>query len=630
MILSDSDHRSSATAVLGRLGGLLAVALFAGWALRYLPLGPRLSGWGAVSNLGPPFGPLQWLGWALFLLLLLRASWTHRLDGLGRRGFLVPVLIAAALAPFAVRSGHLLLLLVSSMVVAVLLAVSWPLDRRWPRAPSNRRVGAGLYLTCFVAHCVFSMHRHWAFGSGSWDLGCMVHNFHLASRGLDTTSSVLGGVDFLGDHFMPGIYLFAPLFWLNGSAYMVLAVQAASLAAATPAIFAIARQYGADTGLASALALATGLGFGMQSAAYFDAHAITVGFGLLPVALWALEKDDLRTASFALAVFATFKESLGAYVVGLGLMLVVRSLRLGSPRLRTYGLAWMGLGTLWFVLVNRGFMPVLIARGRPPEPHETFADFGPTVFAAAVGMVKDPAKALGALLVPEAKLASLGVTLAGTGALALAGLEVGVAALPLFAERFLSSKATMWEMGYHYAAPLTVYAGWAAARGLPRTERPMIRLLESLSPGRGRHWQRMLAVYLLLAGLLVNAVGYRHPSNYLRWRESYFSTPEKRVANAAAVAFVETLPGRPPVAAQNRILPHLADRAGIWRLGDRDEADVVVVSVGESAWPYDDGLPGRLDRSLRASPDWVLGFESKGTSVFLRATAGLDSGSRSE
>lgn len=442
----------------------------------------------------------------------------------------------------------------------------------------------------------------------------MVHNFYRASRGLDTVSTVLGDVDFLGDHFMVGIYLFSPMFWFDSSAWMVLAVQAASLAATAPAIYGIARTHGAPWLPSAGLALATSLAFGLQSAAYFDAHAITVGFGFLAAGLWALERQKWWTATLLLAVFATFKESLGAYVAGLALLVLYRGWRDRSRHQAVFGAAWLLFGTLWFVLVNRVFMPALIARANPPEPHETFGDFGRTVFAALVGMLRDPLKALGAIVVPEEKALSLGVTLAGVGGLALGAGEILLPALPLLAERFLSSKATMWQMGYHYAAPLSLYAGWAAALTLPCVMKTLTQALN----GSAVRASFVISLYLLLASLLVNAYGYRHPANFHRWTEDYFSSPPKQVSNQAAVDYVKALGPGVKVAAQNRILPHLADRPGIWRLGEYRKADLVVLSVGESAWPYPDRFPTTLRAKLEADAGWERVFEEGQTFVFVR------------
>lgn len=601
---------------------VLAVAALVGlaaWGLRFL--GARLHHVDGVRQLGErnfAGGP-----WTLGLVALGLALASLRLRGLGTfAGPAWGVLLAVAGLSLTFELGHLVLIVGLAAALGGVLAGTLPEPPRLRSRSWDRWAPRLLFGLAMAAGCVFSMHRHWAFGSGSWDLGCYVHNFYRVSRGLDSISTVLGGVDFLGDHFSVGLYLFAPLFWLDASAYMVLAVQSASLAVTGPAIYGIARARGLDPELSTALGLATGLGFGLQSAFFFDAHAITVGFGFLAAGLWALETRRLWLATVLLVLFSTFKESLGAYVVGLGLLLLWRGWRRLDRRSLAFGLGWVVYGGLWFVVVNRVFMPWLIARGRPPEPHETFADFGPTVFAAVLGLLSDPMKGLGAMFVPDEKALSLGVTLAGVAGLALAAPEVGLAALPLLAERFLSSKASMWQMGYHYAAPLTLYAGWAAALGYPRVAPLVDRWMALVAPDRRRLGARAAAIAVLAAWALVAARGYRHPSNFLVWRESYFADDARRSADAAAVAFVREMGRDVKVAAQNRLLPHLADRAQIWRLGDHAHADVVVLSLGESAWPYSDAFPGQLARRFESDAGWTLVFSEGPARVFARAPEG--------
>jgi uncharacterized membrane protein len=314
-----------------------------------------------------------------------------------------------------------------------------------------------------------------------------------------------------------------------------------------------------------------------------------------------------------------FKESLGAYVAAIGALAVWRGIRDADRTSVRRGLVWIAMGAVWFVLVNRVFMPALIARANPPEPHETFADFGPTVFQAGLGMLAHPLKALAALFVPsQEKVQSQLVTLLGTGGLALASPEVLLAALPLLAERFLSSKNTMWEMGYHYAAPLSLYAAWAAASGWPKIARATSRALEALGPGTGELAGGVLSIYLLASTALINSVGYRHPANYHRWNLDYFSAPERRTSNAKAVAIVERMSVDTRVAVQNRILPALANRPSVYRLGDWQKADLVLLSIGENAWPWDDGFPARLAAQLEKTRDWQLRFQENGTQIYER------------
>jgi uncharacterized membrane protein len=546
--------------------------------------------------------------------------------GLASRGAVVAavfVLGAAVMGALATPIGHPFAAALGSAVLALMIGAVAPL--RAPAIPSKPAWWI-LWLATAAVYSAVSMYRHASFGSGSWDMGCMVHNFYRSSRFLDTTSTVLGDVDFLGDHFMIGIYLYAPLFWIHSSGYMVLFVQSVSLGAAAPAIFLIARAKGADVISSLAVALSTAFSFGLQSAGFFDSHEITVGFGFVCFGLYAFEIRRFGWATASLFTFALFKESLGAYVVALGLLAVWRGIRDADTVSKRYGLAWIGGGAVWFVLVNRVFMPILIARANAPEAHETFAEFGPTVFSALVGIITHPLQAIGALVVPHEKLASLAVTFFGVAGLAITAPEIGIAALPLVAERFLSSKSMMWEMGYHYAAPLALYAGWAAAIGWGRASSLVASVLSwwcgaprALAEARA---PMVLAITIVSSMLLVNGFGYRHVANFFHPKESYYSSPAKQVANRSAVAFVEErLPREAKIAVQNRILPHLADRPSVYRLGDHGKADFILLSAGENAWPHHDGYAVQLERTFARDPALRAVFREGTTVVFARVSA---------
>jgi uncharacterized membrane protein len=562
----------------------------------------------------PAVPVIAWLGGVVALALGLRTRAFARPDIMAALGALV---IFVLLVGFAHPLGRHLALFAGALVLAVGVVDALPARQGWRTADGF--IGAGLFLFAFVPMCIFPMHRHWAFGSGSWDLGCIVHIAFLSSRLLPPVSAVLGDVGFLADHFLPAYYLWAPLFWVDDSAYTVLALQAAHLACAGPAVFSIARHHGASKFTSLAIGLATGLGFGLQSGAFFDAHGITMGFGFFAWGLWAMETGRFRLASLLLVLFAFSKESIPLYLCGLGLwLLLVRR----DPRARLFGAAWTVGGAALFVLVTRVFMPFFAAVGQPPVSHETFGDFGPTVGAAALGIMADPLRALFVLFVPEAKLSSLVVTFAGVGWLCFGAPSVLVPALPLLAERFLSSKVSMWEMGYHYAAPFCLYAGWAAARCASRLEaRILLPWTGRAESERQRRNRRALALFVLLmsAGTLI--WGYKHPANFLVWRYPYYASPAQAQANRALLdAFRAQAPAGAKVAAQNHLLPHVADRQHVWRLNEWEKADWVLLATDQDAWPVGPAFVSRLDRRLRRDSSWRLVHEAGQGALFARSS----------
>ena len=220
MIDPAEPHRRRPDLAAALMTGLLSV-LVGGWVLWWGAILPRRSGLGhlipSVAGLdGLRLTPVAW-GWAIFAAALTLAALVRRPSLASSRAVssLSVLALMTGLAVFVSPVGHHAGILGLALVAGVLVA---GLGLRWPlpdRAVTDKWAVGILWAAVSVVHMIYSMHRHAWFGSGSWDHGCMVHNFYRASRFASTTSTVLGEVDFLGDHFMVGIYLYAPLMWMT-------------------------------------------------------------------------------------------------------------------------------------------------------------------------------------------------------------------------------------------------------------------------------------------------------------------------------------------------------------------------------------------------------------------------------
>ena len=211
--------------IASTLRGLLivvAAAALALWSVRaFVARAHRsVAEVGAVAEL--PRGTPSW-GWAVVVgvVALVLAALVRR-PGLTRAAPIVALATVVAVAvSLALPLGHFALLTGLAVVVALSAGVLWREPRAGAEAPrTDAALGGALWLGTAAVMSTFAIHRYEAFGAGSWDLGCMIHNFYRASRLLDTTSTVLGDVDFLGDHFMVGIWVYSPLMWLSSSGAM--------------------------------------------------------------------------------------------------------------------------------------------------------------------------------------------------------------------------------------------------------------------------------------------------------------------------------------------------------------------------------------------------------------------------
>ena len=204
---------------MSAVGILVAVAALAVWAVRILPRRASIDHFNAVRSLETLGEPAATPWVAAVAVLLVVATMARRPALVSPK--VVPLVVGLCLVgvagPLLSVIGHQLTVLVAAALLALLLGVWGPtktveVPGRWQRfAPWI------LWAVVTVVHCIYSMHRHAWFGSGSWDHGCMIHNFYRASRFLNSTSTVLGDVDFLeAADKRPVLFEIAAIFLVGG------------------------------------------------------------------------------------------------------------------------------------------------------------------------------------------------------------------------------------------------------------------------------------------------------------------------------------------------------------------------------------------------------------------------------
>jgi uncharacterized membrane protein len=254
---------------------------------------------------------------------------------------------------------------------------------------------------------------------------------------------------------------------------------------------------------------------------------------------------------------------------------------------------------------------VLFPRFRPSgfRHWEQFAEAGEA--AGAPGL-----SGLATAMVDHAqKRRSMLQPLTATGFVGLADPLSIALQVPNWGERFFSSYGTRW-WGYHYGVPAAATALVGAVLGWRR-----LRKAGREGPRLGAY----LAGCALVTGLLppystpaLREHRVRRSELYLA-RPPYAMAPEDVRTADAAVRFI----GRNPyvvVAAQDRLLPHLAGRRTILMLDRALEAEVIALQLNGATWP--DGRPSwrRRVRAIAATGAYGVAF-CEGATVVLRRAA---------
>lgn len=528
-------------------------------------------------------------------------AWRPRSESLGHPWLAV---LAAATGALMVAAPEPAFFLLVPLVVA---SVFWPLSPPGAPPPPLRRALPSWTLPALfvVAASVFffqSASRFWAYGAGSKDLGLFYQTHWLIAHGLPPHNTVMG-MHALADHMEWLDYVIAPLLRLHDSATTLLLAQAVAVASAVFPLgwmgFRVLESSRAGLALATAWVLAPDVHAGVM----FDYNPMLLGSAALVWTAWALLCRGTATSLVAAAIACLAREDLCLYVAVLAVVLSLR----GVPWRR--GALIAGLALALFAVE----VLVLFPRFRPEgfrhweQFSETAETPGTGPFAVASTMVDHPQKRR-SLLQP----------LAATGFIGLADPWSLVLQTPNWGERFFSSYGTRW-WGYHYGVPAAATAlvgvilGWRRLRGAGR---------------EGARMGAYLAGCALVSGLVppystpaLREHRVRKSELYLA-RSPYVMGPEDVKTADAAVRFI----GQNPyvaVAAQDRLLPHLAGRRTILMLDRALEADVIALQLNGATWP--DGRPSwrRRVQAIAATGAYGVTFCEGQTVVLARGASSI-------
>jgi uncharacterized membrane protein len=355
--------------------------------------------------------------------------------------------------------------------------------------------------------------------------------------------STIKGFNLLGDHFHPAIALLAPLYWVWSDPRMLLVGSSLLVASSIIPVFLFARRrlprlpsYG--------VAVAYALFWGLQIGVGYEFHENELG--PLLIALAVLFCDLRRWGWFYVAIALTLmvKEDLSFFVVFFGIyLLTVKEWRRGA--------ALIVVGTAWYVLVTR----VAIPHFSPTHSYGywTYQELGKNVPAALLSLLKAPWRIVTIGLSPSVKAHTLLYLFAPFLFCSLASRWV-ILAVPLLAERFLSTRVPLWDTNLDYSLTIAPVLAMSAAAGLSNLEGwlgPRLRRVRTstLAVGAG-------GAMVVVSLALTFSIAYSPFRELVR--SSFYQSPWFK--HAASLAISKVPPGA-PVNANDSLLTHLNHRS---------------------------------------------------------------------
>ncbi|TCO46562.1 putative membrane protein DUF2079 [Actinocrispum wychmicini] len=384
----------------------------------------------------------------------------------------------------------------------------------------------------FVIYTLVSVTNHLRLGTTGYDLGIFEQAIRAYAHFEAPVSDLKApGFVLLGDHFHPILATIAPVYRLFPSPITLMVAQAALLGvSAVPIVRVAQRRFGART--ATAIGVAYGLSWGLQTTVDFDFHEVVFAVPLLAFSIECLLTQRWQAAVWWAAPLVLVKEDLPFTLAAIGLYVFCK----GQRKL---GL-WTIAGALAsFLLILLVIIPSMNPAGQYGFTHD---------LGSGGGLWDLLTSAPERLVAPQQKLFLLAALFAPTAFLALFS-PVTALVIPTLTWRFISVNQSYWVVGFHYSAVLMpiIYFGLVDALTSGK------RMLPEGTFRRVRRVAVVACVVMAVVGITGEPVGkLLKPQT---WQVSQRATDAQRL--------MDMIPDDAVVAASNNLAPHLTNRCRI-------------------------------------------------------------------
>ncbi|MFH1896461.1 MAG: DUF2079 domain-containing protein [bacterium] len=460
--------------------------------------------------------------------------------------------------------------------------------------------------TCIYA--LFAVGQYGRYESDAWDLGIYSQAVYHLSQGEAPAVSFKapfreGGSDLsrgatrnfiLQDHFEPILLLLAPFYRVWPSPALLLLVQLIMVCfVGAWGVFLLSKKL-LKSGLAAILIL---IGFyfftGVQIALNSDFHSNTLSVAFFPWIILCLENNKLKRAFFLSCLALLFNEVVSIFIFAIGFFALFR-------RKWRWGFLVMLTSFAWFMIVTKWVIPSF--------GHNPYAYASEYPFSEIIRLNLGIKPLLTTIFFPHVKVATILQHLFSTGFLALFSPAVALLA-PSFLRAFLHpSYFVAWGISRHYWVESFMFAGIAVIYGIKflTGEKKLITIFLAL----------LFVSQSIYHGLTTSTAwfGTKPMRYYFEYLERLRPTLPTYVLNSVIKNYI---PKNAKVAAQNTILPHMANRGTVYLLPQVFDAEYVIFNTKDQDFaPLDENSRLTMIEEFASSSEWDDIFDFEGIRLF--------------
>ena len=451
-------------------------------------------------------------------------------------------------------------------------------------------IAAIIFCLLFIATGILiNLNRFWQFELGYYDFGIFDRPIWLISqfKAPIIDHFLVGGKINLADHFNPGIYLLAPLYWFTSRSEIILIIPSIAVGISGFILYSIGKKLLKSHFAPLSVMVAYYLFLGTQNAIYSDFHAVTISALTIALTYWAAVTKSKKLFLVFLVLTLSLKENLVLFGISVALFIWVYN------NWKKYAIYTL-IGSIVYGLVLIKIVMPFFA-GQPyiyTTPHSLNAQ-----------------QIITALFMQLIKVKTVFLTF-------LSFLFLPLFYLPLlphialnFISRFIPEGGTRWDLGLHYNAEIA-----------PTLAIASLFTLKTIKEKYGKLLVQYIAGALFLWGILFNLFYFKGP--FLLAIHPVF------YEHTNVFGFLRTLVSKVPknatVAAQNNLASYFLHNNNVWILRENykiHKPDYIVIDAREGQNPSNFlGIEDirMLLKSIKKDPDYSIYFRETDQYIFKR------------
>lgn len=472
----------------------------------------------------------------------------------------------------------------------------------------------GLFALIF---CSISLVNHYLFRTFAFDLGIynnMLYSYAHFKLNYTPLQQPLVYHAF-ADHFEPIFFLFAPFYWIFGS-YTLLIIQIILVISGGIGAMKFAQLHSNNNILSITILIQFYAMWGVYSALAFDFHNNITAAMLVPWVMVFAQQKNIKALIIAWALILLSKENMALYGIFVCLGLALHYFK--DKQLRNLFLILTTASTVYFVLVVKIFIPSFQQPGAGYFYDGMYRSIGTTPKEILSNVISRPGYLFRLLFenfsgesIYDGIKKELHVSvLVSGGVFLLFRPQFLVMLIPIYAQKLFNSDPARWGINYHYSIEF-----------VPILTACTSVFITSIKIKNNYQYYLGLMVALLTGYYTYLKIENRVSTWYDKNNVMFYD--KSRYQSAFNVGQLHkdikqyVTDDIDSLAAQNVLVPHLANRTHIYMFPNTVNANYILLAPQTNTYPLKDNYLNCVD-TLKQSKYWQLTDSTASILLFKR------------